>query len=631
MILSIIIPCYNAEPYIFELLVCLGRQILKMDDKKEVEVIVIDDGSKKPLDLSNYWFVKSICQCNAGASAARNVGLDFATGEYIAFIDADDLVSDKYIETILNKAKTEEFDYCYLSWKSFGGWEQDVKLNSIEDKFPPFNLCVWNRVYKRSMIGDVRFNTNKLVAEDAQFIREVNETGKKKAFISDYMYFYRSNSADSLTKRAGAGKLPIRRIVYYYPAVTKDMGFLLDEFKREDQDAEIILMTDRNEIPELADYAMILKPQVMSGTELRGQHTSLFTKIETPRKTQVLLFVDTLYKIGGIETWTYNFCKAMHKYYDILVLASRIDPDQLTRLLPYAEVTSDFRRTIVCDTAINCRYVLELPNNIEYKKYIQVVHTCKMKDYWTIKDKADEIIYVSGVAADTFGDTEGKVIHNLTDPRDTNKMLILVSATRLSYEKGGQRMIDFARLLEKHNIDYTWFVFTDERLPGAPSGMIFKQPTLNIAPYIKAADFLVQLSDQEAFGFSIVEAWLLSVPTITTALPVLKELGFVEGMQGFTVPFKVDEVENLEEKLFADYGPIEYRNSNTKIIKQWRGILGNTKPTKQRKTLKGHKWVVALRDFKDMEQKRNVLTGEVYQVPEKRAAAGQQQGFFKIL
>ena len=295
MILSIIIPCYNAEPYINELLDKLAPQMTS-----EVEVIVVDDGSKKPFETDwNFVVVKR--QDNQGASAARNAGLDMATGEYIAFIDADDLVSDNYIKTILNKAKTEKFDYCYLSWKAFGGWDADVKLNSMTDKFPEFNLCVWNRVYKRSMIGNVRFNENKLIAEDAQFIRDVNETGRKKAFISDYMYFYRSNAEDSLTKRAGAGLIPVKRIVYYYPQVTEDMNFLIDEFREADKDGEVILLTDNNQIPELSDYAMILTPRPMNGTELRGQPTPLFHKIEAPIKTQVCIYVAAMHLLEGLK------------------------------------------------------------------------------------------------------------------------------------------------------------------------------------------------------------------------------------------------------------------------------------------------------------------------------------------
>ena len=107
MRLSIIIPCYNAEPYIAALLTCLDRQM-----REDVEVIIVDDGSRVPFETDYKW-AKVIRQANGGASAARNTGLDNATGDYIAFIDADDLVADNYIETICSKI-SEGFDYCYI-------------------------------------------------------------------------------------------------------------------------------------------------------------------------------------------------------------------------------------------------------------------------------------------------------------------------------------------------------------------------------------------------------------------------------------------------------------------------------------------------------------------------------------
>ena len=98
MLLSIIIPAYNAEPYIHELLKKLEPQITE-----EVEVLIIDDGSEKPLTLDQKW-VKLIRQENKGASAARNTGLDHATGDYIAFIDADDLIVSIYLSSIKSSA-----------------------------------------------------------------------------------------------------------------------------------------------------------------------------------------------------------------------------------------------------------------------------------------------------------------------------------------------------------------------------------------------------------------------------------------------------------------------------------------------------------------------------------------------
>ena len=106
--LSIIIPAYNAENYLPQLLACLDKQMIP-----GVEVIIIDDGSKVPVKTDYKW-AQVIRQENGGASAARNTGLDNAKGEYIVFIDADDLVADNYIDMI--KAKiAEKCDHGKLS------------------------------------------------------------------------------------------------------------------------------------------------------------------------------------------------------------------------------------------------------------------------------------------------------------------------------------------------------------------------------------------------------------------------------------------------------------------------------------------------------------------------------------
>ena len=136
MTLSIIIPCYNAEPYIHELLDRLNPQI-----SPEIEVIIVDDGSKVPFKTTYKW-AKVTRQSNKGASAARNRGLAMAQGEYISFIDADDLVSEDYVNQILTKIETEGPDYIYLSWETMkGGWQCSVVLKSLEEEFPSVNLC----------------------------------------------------------------------------------------------------------------------------------------------------------------------------------------------------------------------------------------------------------------------------------------------------------------------------------------------------------------------------------------------------------------------------------------------------------------------------------------------------------
>lgn len=186
MILSIIIPTYNRNEYIVKLLDKLHNQI-----QNNVEVIVVDDNSDIPLEKS--WFKYIYLENNSGgASIPRNIGLDNAKGKYIAFIDADDLVSDDYIETILNKIK-EEWDYCYISWKG--------KTNRIiiENEPPKWNCCVWNCIYKRDLIGNERFKPELKMAEDYDFNNRVRKG--KRANITKIIYYYNEDTPNSLTKQ----------------------------------------------------------------------------------------------------------------------------------------------------------------------------------------------------------------------------------------------------------------------------------------------------------------------------------------------------------------------------------------------------------------------------------------------
>jgi len=631
MILSIIIPAYNAEPYIHELLKVLEPQIVP-----EVEVIVIDDGSKKPLEVSYPW-AKVIRQVNQGASAARNTGLNHSKGEYIAFIDADDLVVEDYIAKLLKVINDEKPDYIYLSWKAFGGWNYTVKLTSITDKFPPFNLCVWNRVYKRSMIGKVRFNTSKVVAEDAQFIRDVKEEGRKKAFISDYMYLYRSDTPDSLTKRVTNGLLNHNRIVYNMPVVPNSPE-LLEEIKKADKTAEVIVMTHENQLKGLEEYAMVIPPRQIVGTELRGEFTPLFTKQQKPYVTQIVLYIDNLFEIGGIETFTYNFCKWMHKYYDIAVVyTNSVAEKQYIRLLPYADIVKVTNQMIVCDVAINCRIHLVLPSKIRASKKINLVHTCKMNPAYHIADSPDEIYFVSDACRRSF-DLEGGVIYNLTAPEPVkNKPLRLVSACRLTWEKGQNRIMQLAQLMNEIGIEFTWEVFTsdipDMRLTSIPSGLVFRQQTLNVKDWIAQADFYISLSTWESFGFSMVEALELGVPVITTPLDVLPEIGFIEGVNGFVIPMSIESLGKhyLKAILSSDL-KFKYtrQEDNERIVEQWRRVLGDKKPTRKAPA-KDAKIVRVIKNHFDAELDRSVRAGEILLVRKKRAESGIDSGFYQLV
>lgn len=185
MLLSIIIPTYNRNEKVDRILKELSRQITN-----EVEVIVVDDCSKIPYKTPFNWVkVINLKENSGGASVPRNIGLDNATGKYIAFIDSDDMIKYNYISKILEKTK-EEWDYCYISWES----KRSTII--IRDNPPKWNCCVWNCIYKRELIGDVRFDPKLKIAEDYNFNAQVRKG--KKANITDVLYYYEEDSPDSL-------------------------------------------------------------------------------------------------------------------------------------------------------------------------------------------------------------------------------------------------------------------------------------------------------------------------------------------------------------------------------------------------------------------------------------------------
>lgn len=184
MKLSIIIPYYKAIKYTRELMKVLEPQL-----NDEVEVIIVDDGCNER-ELEGFRArVIHLEENSGGAAVPRNVGLDEARGEYITFVDADDMVSDDYIKTILDKTK-EEWDYCYFSWRMRG---RDI---IIKEEPPLWNHSVNNCVYRRDLIGEKRFPLLR-IGEDWEFNDEVRLG--KRANIMKVLYEYNCENEESIT------------------------------------------------------------------------------------------------------------------------------------------------------------------------------------------------------------------------------------------------------------------------------------------------------------------------------------------------------------------------------------------------------------------------------------------------
>lgn len=625
--LSIIIPCYNGEPYIHDLLECLDKQITD-----EVEVILIDDGSKTPLKLKKdySWISHFWRQKNSGISISRNKGLELAKGELINFVDADDMLADNYVEYVLGRLSDPDWDYMDLSWKSLEDNRYMFRLRDDNDSLP--NPSASTRVFKRSFIGDVRFPEKKDAAEDEDFTRHLQIRKAKHICATEIMYYYRVSTPGSNYKRYMEGRTKTKRIGYYYKEVTKDMTWLIDEIKKTEEIHEVFLFTHNNELPELEIYANISMPTPMRVAEMRGEPNDFLKLIPCPYQTQVVLYKSNIQEIGGIETFIYNFCNKMHKYYDITVIYDNISNTQLAKLVEICPVMKNSpTKPIECDTLILNSILDAKPGNIEAKKVIQMTHCLKQGNYRIPQDR-DVIVNVSQASKDSFGDEakDGVVIHNMTSGAKTHKALLLVSAMRVgASDKQGNddRCIRFAKMLDKAEIKYIWLYFGDKPMVNEPNNMFYCGARDDVKSYIAKADYLIQLSGAEAYSYSILESLELLTPVIVTPLAQNEEIKIKDGVNAYIVPF---EVEEFDVKKILKVPRFTYYHDNDSIIKQWKELLGDTKPTQDYKPKKDVEVIVQIA-YWDLQRNEDMKPGMKVGMKILRALELQGLGFVRIL
>ena len=348
-------------------------------------------------------------------------------------------------------------------------------------------------------------------------------------------------------------------------------------------------------------------------------------------RTQVCILANWLNAIGGIETFVYNWCGMMKDKYKIVVAVTHIDDEQAKRLKRIVEVVPN-TTPIECDDLIVMHIGTKtITQNIKYKRKIQMIHGCKSAEY--IKSpQADLIVPVSEAVIKSFGDDwkdeNVKAILNPINELGNKKTLKLVSCTRLTKEKGYNRMVKLANQLRANGIPYVWFVLTSQKKVDTD---LFTPipPMLDIENIVSLCDYLVQLSDTESFCYSIVESLNLHVPVICTPIEPLDEIGVKDGVNAYVLPFDMENIDVqkiYENKLVFDY---EYNNINIK--KQWMDILGEAKPFKKYIYRGDEKMKIEVtKKFKDLEngnQLRNV--GEIYDCKKERADLIVSKGYAK--
>ena len=267
-------------------------------------------------------------------------------------------------------------------------------------------------------------------------------------------------------------------------------------------------------------------------------------------KLKNVIYFPSFNIIGGVETYCYEMAVKYGKDYDITICYKNGDPQQMERL---AKVTRVIRvkqeDKIECDVFI-FGWGWDLLENVEAKKYIQTFHA----DYICRKlnpSTSPKITHRFGVAENT---TRGirehydwaaniETMYNPYTVRKPKKVLNLISPTRLTEEKGYERMKILCKVLDDAGIPFLWLVFTDQPKASPHPNMVILPCKVNgILDYIANADYLVQLSDTEGYSYSIVEALSVGTPVIATDFAVAREQGIEDGKTGFILPMDMSRI-----------------------------------------------------------------------------------------
>lgn len=199
---SVIVPVYNVYDYLERCLNSLVNQTLK-----ELEIIIVDDGSPddsyKIIEkyTKKYQNIKAYKKENGGLSSARNYGLKYATGEYIAFVDSDDYIESNMYQEMYDKAKSHDFDmvvsdlyYIYpdKKVKASSNLPRDIfEKKDVKEAMLNIYPAAWNKIYKSEMLKKSKIKFKEGVwYEDVEFLYRLFPYLKTIGVVSKPFYNY---------------------------------------------------------------------------------------------------------------------------------------------------------------------------------------------------------------------------------------------------------------------------------------------------------------------------------------------------------------------------------------------------------------------------------------------------------
>lgn len=297
-------------------------------------------------------------------------------------------------------------------------------------------------------------------------------------------------------------------------------------------------------------------------------------KIE--KKKTIGIYQSHLSQIGGVETFLYNWCWWLRNYFDVTVIYCSGDYERLKKMSKIVKMIQyNSQEKFEFDIVIRNSVWGEICNKIYSKenRYIEIRHAnykYLLDNGWLYQqyhkwDRTNEIIgcgeFVSKMSHEALGDNPTTIKNILLPKKETNKVLKLISCTRLDAQKGWNRMVKMMDMMRANDIKFEWNIFTNSKAPTHNYEEVhFWKQRYDIWDYLASADYTVLLSDSEGLPYTVQESLQYQVPCIVTDVGGCTEL-IKDGINGYVVPldmnFDINKIRKIPKCPEYDNGALE--------------------------------------------------------------------------
>lgn len=303
-LISIIVPVYNVEKY----LTCCIESIVGQT-YKNLEILLMDDGStdSSPEICDRYAAqdrrIRVIHKGNGGSADARNAGLDQATGEYILFIDSDDLIHPEMVGSLFDSINKKQAEIAMCGFMCVGensiGSEiadktsGERRLNdetiSVDTYWSRYYrhpdvvyIAVWNKLVRRDLYDTVRFKKGKVI-DDEFVIHRLLSQCQKVSCIKENLYYYRKRTGSIMSSEYSIRHLDvvearIERALFFYSSgqqyfAEKSVTYALSELLDAKEKIDLTKYENRERFSELRKICH------QAGKQIVRSHSSFTFKI----------------------------------------------------------------------------------------------------------------------------------------------------------------------------------------------------------------------------------------------------------------------------------------------------------------------------------------------------------------